>query len=137
MPYQPCPICSAPAKSVCRCKRSDTVCKNGHDWHICPVHDVPVIGKSDHAVPMTQCSCKTNPGFAGPPLLADSKWRYGVASILLGSTAILVLGQPTLFQIFSDTLEVRLWDTGDIVRNNLIAMGAILGILVLWKKLRP
>lgn len=74
---------------------------------------------------------------AAPPLLADSKWRYAVVSLALGSVAILFLGQPTLFQIFSKALEVQLWDTEEIIRNNLIAIGIVLGILVLWKKLRP
>jgi hypothetical protein len=72
----------------------------------------------------------------GPPLLGDKKWRYGLASVLLGSTAMFFLGQPTLLdKALSSNLEIELWDTSEVVRNNLIAMAAVLGALVLWKRL--
>ena len=64
--------------------------------------------------------------------LGDSKWKYAGASLLLGGTAMALLGQPTLLQVFSDKLEVKLWDTSDIVRNNLIASAvALAGLLLL------
>jgi hypothetical protein len=46
------------------------------------------------------------------------------------------LGQPTLLhKALSSDLEVELWDTGEVVRNNVIAIAAVLGALVLWKRL--
>jgi len=132
MPYQPCPVCSAPAKGVCRCKRSDTTCANGHKWHICPVHDVIVIGLSDHAAPMTQCSCKKrNPQFAG---IGDSTWQFPVVAILGGISVMAMIGRPTLLHLFSSSLEMQLWDKGDVIKENLIAMAVILGIVVAWSK---
>ena len=77
-------------------------------------------------------------GFDAVPLLGSSKWKLATASILLGSTAMILLGQPTLLhKIFSNQLEVQLWDTQDVVRNNLIAMSVILAGLLVWNKLAP
>lgn len=80
-------------------------------------------------------------GFDAIPLLGDSKWKIAAASILLGTTAIVLLGQPTiLHKLFSGQLgavaqlDVELWDTSEVVRNNLIAMAAVLAGLLLWNK---
>jgi hypothetical protein len=50
-----CPTCGEPCVGRCRCLRADSWCKNGHGWHRCTVHDVIVIGKSDHG--KSGCSC--------------------------------------------------------------------------------
>ena len=69
-------------------------------------------------------------------MVGDSKWKLATASVLLGSTAMALLGQPTLLhKVFSNQLEIQLWDTTDVVRNNLIAISAILAGLLLWNKL--
>ena len=83
-------------------------------------------------------------GFDAVPFLGDSKWKLAAASILLGSTVIVLLGQPTLLhKLFAGQLgavgqlQVELWDTSEIVRNNLIAIGAILAGLLAWNKFAP
>jgi hypothetical protein len=74
-------------------------------------------------------------GYDGVPLVGVSKWGLATASILLGTTAIALLGQPTfLHKAFSNQLEVQLWDTTDVVRNNLIAIGAVLAALLAWNR---
>jgi len=80
-------------------------------------------------------------GFDAIPFLGDSKWKIATASILLGTTAIALLGQPTLLhKLFYGQLgavaqlDVELWDTSEVVRNNLIAMAAVLSGLLLWSK---
>jgi len=86
--------------------------------------------------PMPPKPWQASSGFGSVPLLGDKKWKFAAASLVLGSVVISFLGQPTLFHIFSKELEVQLWDTQDIVRNNLIAVGAVLGGLLLWNKVR-
>ena len=51
-----CPICGQEAHIRCKCRRSDSTCKNGHKWHLCIEHKVPVLGHSDHSIP-NQCTC--------------------------------------------------------------------------------
>lgn len=51
-----CPTCKGKVVESCRCARSDSVCENGHRWHICTEHRVSVVGESDHGKP--GCSCK-------------------------------------------------------------------------------
>ncbi len=53
-----CPVCGGEAQMRCRCMLADSVCSLGHHWHICPVHHLVVVGESNHAAPMDQCSCK-------------------------------------------------------------------------------
>lgn len=81
-------------------------------------------------------------GFDAVPVIGDSKWKLGIASALLGTTAIALLGQPTLLhKLFYgqlspfSQLDVELWDTSDVIRNNLIAMAIALGGLLIWSKL--
>jgi hypothetical protein len=50
-----CPTCKGRVVESCRCARADSVCENGHRWHICTQHRVPVVGESDHA--KAGCSC--------------------------------------------------------------------------------
>jgi hypothetical protein len=52
-------------------------------------------------------------------------------SLALGSAAMYLLGRPTLMALYSDKLEARLWDPQDIIKQNVIAIGAALGVLVL------
>lgn len=54
-----CPTCNLPALSTCRCMRGDSTCAKGHSWHQCLVHQVMVLGISDHAKP--GCSCPQKP----------------------------------------------------------------------------
>ena len=72
---------------------------------------------------------------AGIDLTIKNKWSYLIA-FFGGSALIAVLGKPTLFQIFSKDLEVRLWDTSDIIKNNLIAMGLSFGGVMLWTRFK-
>ena len=53
-----CPICKAEVVGRCKCMRGDAHCRNGHKWHVCPVHDRVVMGESDHSKPMNTCTCK-------------------------------------------------------------------------------
>lgn len=52
-----CPICGAPAKTVCKCPRKDSECKNGHQWHYCVKHHTLIAGKSDHSIKTYECIC--------------------------------------------------------------------------------
>ena len=54
-----CPICREGATHFCKCPKSDSTCKNGHEWHYCVAHDEikTVIGPSDHLKPVNECSC--------------------------------------------------------------------------------
>jgi len=52
-----CPVCHEPAVVTCRCPLSDSKCKNGHEWHWCPVHRVVVMGASDHTGDTFRCRC--------------------------------------------------------------------------------
>jgi len=52
-----CPICGAGIVLTCRCFRADSVCENGHHWHICVEHQVFVEGESDHSLNMGVCTC--------------------------------------------------------------------------------
>ena len=84
----------------------------------------------------------TNPPQLGNvPFVGDSKLRMGVASVILGSVIIVLIGQPTLLhKLFSgflgsaEQLNVALWDTSEIIRNNLIAMTVALAGLITWNK---
>jgi hypothetical protein len=52
-----CPICGGESVSRCRCNRADSVCANGHGWHLCEVHKALVVGTSDHG--QRGCTCRT------------------------------------------------------------------------------
>ncbi len=54
-----CPVCGEARAMNCRCRRSDSQCPKGHQWHWCTVHDRLVLGPSDHA--KSGCSCE-HPG---------------------------------------------------------------------------
>lgn len=52
-----CPVCGEEREWSCRCMRSDSGCKNKHEWHRCPVHSSVInLGRSDHA--SGACTCK-------------------------------------------------------------------------------
>jgi hypothetical protein len=51
-----CPTCGGKTVSRCRCKRCDSTCENGHQWHFCEIHHTVVEGLSDHG--QSGCSCK-------------------------------------------------------------------------------
>ena len=68
---------------------------------------------------------------------SKSKLQLLVSSAALGSVAIYLLGRPTLASLFSDKLEARLWDPQDIIKQNLLAMGASLGALLLLSRYFP
>jgi len=53
-----CPICNAPYQISCRCPRSDRICENGHEWHMCVIHNKIVLGESDHSLSINVCTCK-------------------------------------------------------------------------------
>lgn len=80
-------------------------------------------------------------GFDSIPYIGNSKLRMGLTSVALGSILIALIGQPTLLhKLFAGSLssagqlDVALWDTEIIVRNNLIAMAAVLAGLITWNK---
>ena len=50
-----CPVCGKEAELVARCMRRHSVCPDGHEWHMCLVHNVKVLGDSN--LPYNQCSC--------------------------------------------------------------------------------
>ena len=52
-----CPVCSEEATYNCRCPRMDSGCKNGHEWHRCVIHEVIVLGHSDHSISTFSCTC--------------------------------------------------------------------------------
>ena len=52
-----CPMCGKPSIITCRCFRADSICKNGHTWHICVKHHKIVLGHSNHSRPVTKCTC--------------------------------------------------------------------------------
>ena len=55
-----CPTCGELAVTQCRCPRSESRCKNGHDWFYCLAHIPPksVVGKADHAkTDWEKCFC--------------------------------------------------------------------------------
>jgi hypothetical protein len=52
-----CPKCLQKAVRVCKCGIGDSSCENGHEWHVCRVHNKIVMGKGDHSKPMTACQC--------------------------------------------------------------------------------
>ena len=54
-----CPVCHLKRVLSCKCFRSDSVCKNGHEWHRCTVHGTIVMGPSDHSTDTMTCTCKT------------------------------------------------------------------------------
>lgn len=56
--HDTCPICGEKWVSRCKCIRMDSTCKNGHHWHLCPVHKKIVIGMSDHSVDTNTCTCE-------------------------------------------------------------------------------
>lgn len=46
-----CPVCGEPAKGSCRCMLGNKFCKNGHDWHHCPVHKGVILPGTGHGDP--------------------------------------------------------------------------------------
>jgi hypothetical protein len=44
-----CPTCGGPAVRTCRCRRGDSRCAQGHEWHSCPVHKAAHPWPSQHA----------------------------------------------------------------------------------------
>lgn len=52
-----CPECGEKSIVVCRCLRSESVCKNGHTWHWCVRHGIVAKGKVSHGIPTDQCTC--------------------------------------------------------------------------------
>jgi hypothetical protein len=57
-----CPVCHEPAVMTCRCPLGDSSCKNGHQWHRCPVHGVVLLGSADHSGDTFKCRCPGGPG---------------------------------------------------------------------------
>jgi len=55
--YALCPTCGEKSKMTCRCPRSDSMCPNGHHWHLCTVHKKVDLGKSDHCTDTFTCTC--------------------------------------------------------------------------------
>lgn len=81
-----CPICEEPAQSSCRCFRSDSVCRNGHEWHTCLVHQKVSLGHAPHDIPSDVCTCnektlacmdckKSYQDFPLDVVLPDSQWE--------------------------------------------------------------
>lgn len=52
-----CPTCDEMYATQCRCPKSDRTCPSGHKWHRCTVHNVVVMGHSDHSKPTFDCTC--------------------------------------------------------------------------------
>ena len=49
-----CPICG---KRAILTFRADSMCEDGHWWHICLIHDKVVKGGSDSNTPLEECTC--------------------------------------------------------------------------------
>ena len=63
-----CPICREESIMTCRCFKSDSRCKNGHEWHYCLAHkgeNRVVLGHSDHSKDTMACSCKVEKAVRG------------------------------------------------------------------------
>jgi hypothetical protein len=54
----PCPVCTERCVERCKCDLGDSRCKNGHDWFTCPVHQLIVLGNSDHNKGYEVCQCR-------------------------------------------------------------------------------
>lgn len=52
-----CPVCHTKRTGSCKCFRSDSTCKNGHEWHLCTIHNTIVMGHSDHSIGIMTCTC--------------------------------------------------------------------------------
>lgn len=52
-----CPVCGEKAIMSCKCPRHDSVCTNKHKWHTCTIHDVKVLGSSNHSTDTMTCTC--------------------------------------------------------------------------------
>ena len=52
-----CPICGEKPMGNCKCPRRDSYCSNGHWWHTCVVHNIVILGASDHSMPTNICTC--------------------------------------------------------------------------------
>lgn len=52
-----CPICGEDATYSCKCPKLDSICRNGHEWHICLVHNKKVLGPYNHISSTMKCSC--------------------------------------------------------------------------------
>ena len=55
-----CPVCEGPVESRCRCMIGDKLCQNGHEWVVCPMHEVRVIvppGVNTHDGRLTMRGC--------------------------------------------------------------------------------
>lgn len=69
--FQKCPVCGEKRTSSCRCMRADSRCPNNHEWHNCTVHNVVVIGPSDHSGDTYRCTCSR----AERPPREQKKWQ--------------------------------------------------------------
>jgi hypothetical protein len=56
--FSKCTICGENRILQCKCPRSDSECKNNHQWHHCTTHMIRVESKSDHG--KGGCSCDHN-----------------------------------------------------------------------------
>jgi hypothetical protein len=59
--YDLCPVCGQMYALRCKCFVGDRTCSQGHHWFICPVHNVIVIGESDHSKSTFSCHCEDYP----------------------------------------------------------------------------
>lgn len=58
-PAHVCPTCGGEPQLRCRCILADSMCSQGHHWHVCPVHHLVVVGEADHTAGDTmRCTCK-------------------------------------------------------------------------------
>lgn len=70
------------------------------------------------------CDEKSSPKGLGE-IEKKNKLPYIIGPIILGSIAVSLLGRPTLAHLFSSSLEMQLWDTSEVIRDNVIAIAVI------------
>jgi hypothetical protein len=56
-----CPICNERYVAQCKCPLGERSCVNSHYWYTCLVHNIVVIGKSNHNISTTDCHCNDYP----------------------------------------------------------------------------
>lgn len=71
-------------------------CKNGHHWHTCVLHNNVVVGKSDHSIPMSRCTCAIGDTESGK-VVFDWKKEDAVAEL-----EAIKSGQKPIFGLYND-----------------------------------